>query len=86
MSKLKNRKTLAREALDELPVPLANERIVRVIGMRSGNIVDVVDASAFNFLCRVPNKFNKMIWIKRGAALLHQPVAESQSQHCILKS
>ena len=70
MSKMKNRKTAVRAAENELPEPGENECIVRVLGMRSGNMVEVFnaggDASA-SYLCRVPSKFNKMIWIKRGA-------------------
>jgi hypothetical protein len=41
--------------------------IVRVLGMRSGNMVEVETVDKSLFLCRVPSKFNKLIWIKRGA-------------------
>jgi hypothetical protein len=67
MSKMKNRKTAVRAASEDLPVPQPDECIVKVLGMRSGNMVEVTDAEQTStFLCRVPTKFNKMIWIKRG--------------------
>ena len=70
MSKMKNRKTAVRAAENDLPEPGENECIVRVLGMRSGNMVEVFNAGGdanVSYLCRVPSKFNKMIWIKRGA-------------------
>jgi hypothetical protein len=60
------RKTIANATLYDLPEPKEGEEIVRVIQSHGSNIFEVQPAIGIPALCRLPSKFRKMIWIKRG--------------------
>eukprot|EP00455_Lapot_gusevi_P011996 TRINITY_DN1562_c0_g1_i5.p2 TRINITY_DN1562_c0_g1~~TRINITY_DN1562_c0_g1_i5.p2 ORF type:complete len:106 (+),score=15.67 TRINITY_DN1562_c0_g1_i5:118-435(+) len=76
-----SRKHVTRNALEAFPVPdtAAGQLIASVVGNRGANIIEVCDPNRNAFLCRVPSKFNKLIWIKRGGhviVLLDQNIDE----------
>eukprot|EP00966_Prymnesium_polylepis_P116704 2697335-Prymnesium_polylepis.1 len=54
--------------LEELHEPTETQRIVVVLGLLGGNLVQVQDAESREFLCRVPAKFRNVVWIKKGRA------------------
>jgi translation initiation factor IF-1 len=47
-------------------VPSETEKIVRVLGNRGDNTFEVQLSAEGKALARLPNKFNKLIWIKTG--------------------
>mmetsp|Transcript_3392 Transcript_3392/g.5795 ORF Transcript_3392/g.5795 Transcript_3392/m.5795 type:complete len:172 (+) Transcript_3392:271-786(+) len=60
------RKHVLQEALAELKLPEADERILRVLSLRGSNIVEAELPDGVVTLCRMPQKFNKMLWVKKG--------------------
>ena len=73
------RKSVAASVLDEFPVPTAEQEIVKVIGSRGANIFEVqaAGASAPSGLAMLPNRFSKMIWVKRGNHVIVEVAAEA---------
>ncbi|KJE92328.1 eukaryotic translation initiation factor 1A [Capsaspora owczarzaki ATCC 30864] len=79
MSSATKLKYVAREVLDELPVPSGpNEHIVRVIATRGNNLHEVEFPDGQRILCMMPTKFRKKIWIKRGDYLIAQKLEGSE--------
>eukprot|EP00743_Colponemidia_sp_Colp-15_P007390 GILK01007983.1.p1 GENE.GILK01007983.1~~GILK01007983.1.p1 ORF type:complete len:146 (-),score=30.42 GILK01007983.1:126-563(-) len=64
------RKHVTRQALTSFPEPQDGELIVKVAALRGGNIVDIETQDGIAALARMPSKFNKLIWIKRGDFLI----------------
>lgn len=64
------RKGVVARTVSLLPTPEAEEKIVRVVSMRGGNLVEVVDATTESGLAILPAKFRRLIWIKRGDYLI----------------
>lgn len=64
------RKGVVAQTVSSLPVPEAEEKIVRVVSIRGGNLVEVVDAATDSGLAILPAKFRRLIWIKRGDYLI----------------
>mmetsp|Transcript_15209 Transcript_15209/g.20115 ORF Transcript_15209/g.20115 Transcript_15209/m.20115 type:complete len:178 (+) Transcript_15209:43-576(+) len=62
------RKSLT-QAVESYPVPEENERIVRVFKV-IGKHIEVTEASGKNALCLLPQRFHRVIWIKRGDFLI----------------
>ncbi|KAG0567122.1 hypothetical protein M758_7G168700 [Ceratodon purpureus] len=66
------RKNLKREALEHNGVeePQEGHVLMRVVGLRGGNIVEAENAAGENTLCLLPAKFQKTIWIKTGTVVI----------------
>lgn len=64
------RKGVVEQTMKSFPVPEAGEEVVRVVTMRGGNIVEIVDSSKREGLALLPTKFRRLIWIKRGDYLI----------------
>ena len=56
--------------LSSLPEPSDTQRIVVVTGLPGGNLLQVEDADANAFLCRVPSKFRNRVWVIKGGYLI----------------
>eukprot|EP00750_Incisomonas_marina_P016725 INCI19308.1.p1 GENE.INCI19308.1~~INCI19308.1.p1 ORF type:complete len:223 (-),score=64.23 INCI19308.1:770-1438(-) len=65
----KYRKNVAQE-LDEFPELEEDDLFARVLGSRGGNLFDVESQDGVTALCRLPTRFRKMVWIKRGSYIL----------------
>ncbi|KAK3283170.1 hypothetical protein CYMTET_9122 [Cymbomonas tetramitiformis] len=64
-----------KHVLDDIQVfrsPTESERILRVISLRGGNIVEAERPDGTTTLVRIPQKFNKLLWVKRGSFLFAQ--------------
>ncbi|KAL6762113.1 hypothetical protein V8C86DRAFT_1785013 [Haematococcus lacustris] len=55
---------------NELEAPTAGQRVVRAVGSRGGNIVEVEFPNGGTTLCILPQKFNKTLYVKKGGYLL----------------
>jgi translation initiation factor IF-1 len=60
------RKSVTDSFLNDNFVPSETEKIVRVLGNRGDNTFEVQLSAEGKALARLPNKFNKLIWIKTG--------------------
>lgn len=84
--KTKYRKGVENEILGDLPEPQSeNEFVVRVLGLRGGNLVEVETADGHRLgqveLCRLPSRFKNVIWVKRGSFLIAERAGgESESE------
>ncbi len=61
------RKNLKREALEGIPELEQGEELMRVIGLRGSNLIEVENSNGDKTLCLLPAKFQKTIWIKMGS-------------------
>ena len=66
--KTKYRKNVTSEYLNELPLPDAEkgEEIVVLVKSHGSNILEIATASGETSLCRLPTKFRRLIWVKKG--------------------
>nr|PNR37546.1 hypothetical protein PHYPA_020655 [Physcomitrium patens] len=65
------RKNLKRDALlNGVEEPTAGHVLMRVVGLRGGNIVEAENAAGENTLCLLPAKFQKTIWVKTGTIVI----------------
>jgi len=65
------RKNLKREALEHgVEEPEPGHVLMRVVGLRGGNIVEAENAAGDSTLCLLPAKFQKTIWIKTGTIVV----------------
>lgn len=65
------RKHLKREALEHgVEEPAQGHVLMRVVGLRGGNLVEAENAAGDNTLCLLPAKFQKTIWIKTGTIVI----------------
>lgn len=65
------RKNLKREALEHgVDEPQQGHVLMRVVGLRGGNIVEAENAAGESTLCLLPAKFQKTIWIKTGTIVV----------------
>lgn len=65
------RKNLKREALEHgVEEPEKGHVLMRVVGLRGGNIVEAENAAGESTLCLLPAKFQKTIWIKTGTIVI----------------
>eukprot|EP00775_Hariotina_reticulata_P009258 gene9258-9424_t len=58
--------------------PSSNQQIVRALGTRGGNIVEVEYPNGSNTLCIMPAKFNRKLWVRRGGFLIIEPSPEAE--------
>lgn len=68
--KTKYRKGVEEEVFNSLPEPSGEEVVVRVVAPRGGNLVEVESSDGTKSLCRLPNRFRKVVWVKRGTLLI----------------
>jgi probable RNA-binding protein EIF1AD len=68
--KTKYRKSVETDVLDSLPEPKEGEQIVRVVASRGGNLIEVETQDGLHSLCRLPNRYRKVVWVKRGTLLI----------------
>eukprot|EP01116_Phalansterium_solitarium_P017164 TRINITY_DN415_c0_g1_i1.p2 TRINITY_DN415_c0_g1~~TRINITY_DN415_c0_g1_i1.p2 ORF type:complete len:190 (+),score=66.97 TRINITY_DN415_c0_g1_i1:128-697(+) len=69
-----SRKHLTRDALNSFPVPAETETIAKVVELRGSNICCVLYPDGERVLAQIPNRFSKLIWIKRGSyVIVKQP-------------
>jgi len=71
----KYRKNVAQELEDFIDLE-EGERIARVLGSRGGNLFDVESEDGVFSLCRLPTRYRKMVWIKRGSFIVVVQAAE----------
>ena len=65
------RKNLKRGALEQgVEAPKEGHVLMRVVGLRGGNIVEAENAAGENTLCLLPAKFQKTIWVKTGTIVI----------------
>ncbi|KAK9814192.1 hypothetical protein WJX72_001988 [[Myrmecia] bisecta] len=57
---------------NEVQPPGPGQRIVRAVGSRGGNIVEVEYPDGHKTLSLLPARFNKKLWVKRGGYLIIQ--------------
>jgi probable RNA-binding protein EIF1AD len=62
----KYRKQVEMDVLDSFPEPGLDEEIVEMVCSRGGNLLEVRTPEGQLELCRLPAKFRKVIWVKRG--------------------
>jgi probable RNA-binding protein EIF1AD len=56
--------------LNENNIPSENEEIVLVLGNRGSNMFEIQLSTGELELARLPNKFNKLIWVKKNDFLI----------------
>ncbi|GFH14399.1 RNA-binding EIF1AD [Haematococcus lacustris] len=66
---------------NELEAPTAGQRVVRAVGSRGGNIVEVEFPNGGTTLCILPQKFNKTLYVKKGGYLLIEESAAPGSSN-----
>jgi len=65
-----SRKHILLDCLQNFPIPTTEERVVRVLQLRGSNVCEVEHTDGEHVLCTIPNKFHKLIWIKKGNFLI----------------
>jgi probable RNA-binding protein EIF1AD len=68
--KTKYRKSVESDVLDSFPEPKDSEQVVRVVASRGGNLIEVETPDGARSLCRLPNRYRKVVWVKRGTILI----------------
>ncbi len=68
MSKI--RKHVTEQLLYSLPEPTANQAIVKVLGVRGTNQIEVEYPHGEKVLVMLPSKFRKLLWIKKKDYLI----------------
>lgn len=63
---------------DELSVPTDSQRIVQIVKPRGSCLYEVVDPTEERYLVSMPNRYRKMIWIKRGDYVLTDLIKEGR--------
>ena len=64
-----SRKHLKTSALSSFPVPNEIDRVAQVTELRGSNVCQIRFPDSSVTLCQIPNKFRKLIWIKKGRGL-----------------
>jgi probable RNA-binding protein EIF1AD len=78
MSQATKKKHVAREVLEDYPEPSESQSIVRISGPRGNNLHEAENASGELFLCSMPTKFRKNVWIKRGDFVIVESIEEGE--------
>lgn len=76
MSEATKKKHVTREVLEDFPEPIKDQFIVRIFGPRGNNLHEVERVDGTRFLCSMPTKFRKNVWIKRGGFVIVEPIEE----------
>jgi len=77
--KTKYRKSVENDVLNALPEPKEGEAVVRVVASRGGNLIEVETGDGSRSLCRLPNRYRKVVWVKRGTLLIVETCLEAYS-------
>ncbi|KAF6259225.1 hypothetical protein COO60DRAFT_1030707 [Scenedesmus sp. NREL 46B-D3] len=73
------RKHMLQTAItQDIQPPADNQQIVRALGARGGNIVEVEYPNGATTLCMMPAKFNRKLWVRRGGYLIIEPSPEAE--------
>ncbi len=64
------RKSVTSNFLNENVVPTEHQSIVLVTGNRGSNLFEIQMSNGNVEMARLPNKFNKLIWIKKNDYLI----------------
>ncbi|KAJ1458355.1 hypothetical protein M885DRAFT_614702 [Pelagophyceae sp. CCMP2097] len=65
------RKSVTEDVMQSFPLPENGDVVVRVNGIRGGNLVEVSESNKANaVLALLPTRFKNLIWIKRGDFLI----------------
>ncbi|KAI8471821.1 MAG: hypothetical protein J3K34DRAFT_520188 [Monoraphidium minutum] len=76
---MSRRKYITQQSLtQEVQPPGPDESIVRALGARGGNIVEVEHPDGRATLVLMPARFNKKLWVRRGGFLIIDESAEAQ--------
>lgn len=78
MSEATKKKHVTREVLEDYPEPENDQYIVRIFGPRGNNLHEVERDDGSRFLCSMPTKFRKSVWIKRGGFVIVEPIEEGE--------
>ncbi|MES1916533.1 MAG: hypothetical protein MHM6MM_008353 [Cercozoa sp. M6MM] len=57
---------LAQQASTDLFLPTDDETLVKVTELRGSNVVQVASAQGVEYLARIPARFVKRVWVKKG--------------------
>ena len=74
----KYRKQVEDDVLYGTPEPGENQTIVVMVESRGGNLLEVMSTEGKTSLCRLPTKFRKLIWVKRGTYMIVTMQAEEE--------
>lgn len=80
------RKHITENFLSDFIVPEDNEQIVQVKANRGSNIFEVETTDGKVELARLPNKFNKLIWVKKNDFLIVEQTLEDVSSLSVQNS
>lgn len=76
MTSATKRKHVVKEMLEDFSIPGKEQQIVKVLGNPGSNLHEVITKDGDKFLCSLPVKFRKNIWIKRGDFVVIEPIKE----------
>lgn len=78
------RKSVAADYLEEDRCPEAHEHLATIVGNRGAGLFELqlcsAESSAGTVLAKLPRKFHKLVWVKRGDAVI---VGEEQGAYTI---
>jgi len=74
-----SRKHITLNSLQNFPIPTTEEQIVRVVELRGSNVCEIEHTNGERILCTIPNKFHKLIWIKKGNYIIVRYPPELES-------
>ena len=75
----KYRKHVTQEFADSEREPVDNEAYAQVVQSHGSNIFEVLLGNGENTLARLPTKFQKLIWMKRGDFVIVSSASEEYS-------
>jgi hypothetical protein len=70
------RKGVEKGVLEELPQPGPGEEVVRVVESIGGNLLKIETSAGEVHLCRLPQRFSRVVFVKRGSLLIAQGCTE----------
>lgn len=76
MTAATKRKHVVKEMLEDFSTPGDDQMIVKVLGTPGSNLHEVITPDSDKFLCSLPTKFRKNIWIKRGDFVVVESITE----------
>ena len=61
---------MEKSILEDVPEPGPGQEVVRVVGAIGGNLLKIETANHEEHLCRLPQRFSKVVFVKRGSLLI----------------
>lgn len=61
---------------DDLDAPKDSQCIVQILKPRGSCLYEVISPTGEQYLVSMPNRYRKMIWVKRGDYVLTDPIEE----------